>query len=201
MITAYNYALSLSALSWAALRIFKIPNDERFTLVNVSIIAFHLQIAYLFFARTPITNRIPLRVLGIGILSLAAGGMILKIAPPLNHWPVVNSFCFLISTTWVVFSFAFLGKSFAVLPVARELVVRGPYSLVRHPAYLGELGMLTSAASAAFLANPVFALLFFGMAVVAIAWRINEEESVLTSGLEYDAYRSKVTYRLLPFVW
>ena len=40
---------------------------------------------------------------------------------------------------FAIASVAFLGRCFGVLPDVRGLVMRGPYRLVRHPLYLGEL--------------------------------------------------------------
>lgn len=201
MIKAYNYALALSALSWAALRVYKIPSEEQWTLVNCSIIALHLQISFLFFFRTPISSRLQLRPLVIALLSLAAGGSILHLTPPLHTWPVVCSIAFLISTLFVLASFTFLGKSFAVFPVARDLVIRGPYSWVRHPAYLGEFGMLTASAAASVFDWPIYAILLLTLSLLAIAWRIVEEENILSASLDYQSYREQVRYRLIPFVW
>ena len=38
-----------------------------------------------------------------------------------------------------IFSLASLGRSFSIIPQARKLVKSGPYRLVRHPIYVGEL--------------------------------------------------------------
>ena len=46
-----------------------------------------------------------------------------------------------LSAGWVLTSVLALGRCFGFLPEARGLVTRGPYRLVRHPVYLGELGM------------------------------------------------------------
>jgi protein-S-isoprenylcysteine O-methyltransferase Ste14 len=40
---------------------------------------------------------------------------------------------------FAIVSVAVLGRCFGVLPDVRGLVMRGPYRLVRHPLYLGEL--------------------------------------------------------------
>ena len=39
-----------------------------------------------------------------------------------------------------------LGRSISILPEARQLVTRGPYALVRHPLYLGEIVALAGVA-------------------------------------------------------
>jgi protein-S-isoprenylcysteine O-methyltransferase Ste14 len=40
-----------------------------------------------------------------------------------------------------------LGRSFSVMPEARRLVTNGPYSVIRHPVYLGEAVALAGVTS------------------------------------------------------
>jgi protein-S-isoprenylcysteine O-methyltransferase Ste14 len=81
----------------------------------------------------------------------------------------------------------------------QQVISTGPYALVRHPMYAGAFIMLLGVPLAlgswwAFI--PVF-LLF-----AAIAWRLLEEEKFLAKNLlGYAAYRQKVRYRLIPFIW
>ena len=44
---------------------------------------------------------------------------------------------------WQLASVLVLGRCFGILPEARGLVRRGPYRLVRHPVYLGEITAVT----------------------------------------------------------
>jgi protein-S-isoprenylcysteine O-methyltransferase Ste14 len=77
------------------------------------------------------------------------------------------------------------------------LVIRGPYRLVRHPVYLGELisilGMVVATLSPA----------LFGLFLATIAlqyWRtINEERALAEVFPEYGEYRRE-TPRLVPFL-
>lgn len=195
---AYNYALALSALMWAVLRIVKIPIAERYSVVNLTIVALHFQVALLFYFRQPVTKRTTIRSFFIALFSLVLGGAILSNSIPSDRWSAAPSIFFCISGTWVIFSFWFLGNSFAVFPVERGLVTSGPYSLVRHPAYSGEFAMLLIVVVVS--GNAWLYLLLLG-SLIALVFRIVEEEAVLNSNLDYNRYTEKIKYRLIPFVW
>lgn len=98
---------------------------------------------------------------------------------------------------WLLVSVLYLGHCFGVLPEARGLVIRGPYRIVRHPVYLGEIGAcagLALAAPSAFNAV-VLAVLIFAQAV-----RMRLEERALTRAFpDYAAYAAH-TPRLLPLL-
>jgi len=88
-----------------------------------------------------------------------------------------------------------LGRCFGVLPEARGLVTRGPYRLVRHPVYLGEIAALTGLTIAAPAPVHVAMLAVF---IFAQLTRMRLEEAALTEAFpEYAAYAAR-TSRLLP---
>ena len=99
-------------------------------------------------------------------------------------------------------SIAVLGRYFSrTVGVQEDQVVvdRGPYRLVRHPAYTGSLLTIVGLGFVLQSWGAVLVLIaFFG---VAFGYRIHVEEEVLTSKLgdEYVAYAKK-TKRLIPYV-
>jgi len=100
--------------------------------------------------------------------------------------------------TWLLASVLALGKCFGVLPEARGLVTSGPYRLVRHPVYLGEIGACTGLAVAApTLANAAILALF--VAAQAVRMRL-EERALERAFAEYADYRAR-TPRLIPRFW
>lgn len=80
-----------------------------------------------------------------------------------------------------------------------KLVDTGVYGFVRHPMYLGVLFWMIGSP---LLVNSFYGLILGLLSVVALAIRIFGEEKMLVEELEgYKAYRKKVRYRLIPFVW
>jgi protein-S-isoprenylcysteine O-methyltransferase Ste14 len=94
-----------------------------------------------------------------------------------------------------LFAVLALGRCFSVLPEARGLVTDGPYAVVRHPLYLGELvacaGLVIAAPTAI---NLVFAGAFLGAQLVRMRL---EEEALAAEFPEYLAYAAR-TPRLVP---
>jgi protein-S-isoprenylcysteine O-methyltransferase Ste14 len=102
----------------------------------------------------------------------------------------------LAGAAWLLASVLALGRCFGFLPEARGLVTRGPYRLVRHPVYLGEivaaLGLLLTRPHLVTLALlAVFALFQY--------WRTIFEERALATAYpnDYSIYRARVP-RLVP---
>ncbi|MDO4853185.1 MAG: isoprenylcysteine carboxylmethyltransferase family protein [Clostridia bacterium] len=81
----------------------------------------------------------------------------------------------------------------------QQVIDTGLYGLVRHPMYSSTLILFLSMGLV--LGSPIsFAILL--LYVPLIAKRIKNEEEVLTQGLEgYEAYRKKVKYKVIPFIW
>ena len=130
--------------------------------------------------------------------AILIGGLALRWAPSPGAWPPWIQGVFSVGTALAVWSLLRLGRSFAVLPGRRSLVTGGPYRLLRHPAYLGELLMLT----ACFLAAPtVIGAVLMCLAPVFLGWRIHLEESLLAQDAGYQRYCQVVKWRLLPGLW
>ena len=81
----------------------------------------------------------------------------------------------------------------------QNVVDTGLYAIVRHPMYAATILMFCSMplilgslpAFEVFLLYPFF-----------LALRIRDEEKLLTEELEgYEAYRKKVRYKIIPFIW
>jgi protein-S-isoprenylcysteine O-methyltransferase Ste14 len=109
--------------------------------------------------------------------------------------------CELLQLTGVLLalvSLATLGRSFGLVAANRGVKTRGPYRLVRHPAYTGYLISYVGYV----LENPGpanVALLLLGTAFQLL--RIREEEQLLVRDSRYEQYRSSVRYRLVPLLY
>ena len=91
-----------------------------------------------------------------------------------------------------------LGRSFGVVPANRGVVVRGPYTYVRHPIYTGYL--ITHAAF--LVAHPAPRnLAVLVCADVALILRALMEERVLSTDVAYQQYCRRVGWHLIPGVF
>src|SRR5204863_3205988 len=99
--------------------------------------------------------------------------------------------------TWLLASALALGRCFSVLPEARGLVTRGPYRLVRHPVYLGELAVCAGLV----IASPSGWNIAFGAGFLlaqSIRMRL-EEEALMKEFPEYATYAA-TTERIVPLL-
>jgi protein-S-isoprenylcysteine O-methyltransferase Ste14 len=189
---SFDIALGLSALSWAVLGVVGVDSELRPLSVRLALATLNLVVGALFLTRrdalasggwTSIAAALPSMVLGAVAIRMVEG-----------EWPAVGQGLFVLGALGACLSLTTLGRSFAFLPSRRELVVRGPYRLVRHPAYACELVMLAGCAAAA----PMRVLpLAIGVALTLV-WRIQAEEQVLGDDEGWSSYRDQVRWRLVP---
>ena len=83
-------------------------------------------------------------------------------------------------------------------PVVAGLVTTGPFAVVRHPIYLGGLGLFGGYS----LLTSVPALALTAALVTLWAGKIRVEERLLVDVYdEYPAYRERVRHRMIPFLY
>jgi len=81
----------------------------------------------------------------------------------------------------------------------QKVISTGPYSMVRHPMYIGAFMMLFGIPIALGSWYGLFAIIPM---VIAIIWRLLDEEKFLAKNLPgYPEYQKKITYRLIPYIW
>jgi protein-S-isoprenylcysteine O-methyltransferase Ste14 len=108
-----------------------------------------------------------------------------------------------ISPTWTLtgiggellalWSLVTLGRRFGIAPADRGLVVSGPYGLIRHPMYTGELLLrlaLTSGSGTAFVVMPL-------MLALQVLRAFREEKMIAG----YEDYSTHVPWRFLPGIF
>lgn len=99
---------------------------------------------------------------------------------------------------FAICSVAVLGRCFGILPDVRGLVTRGPYRLVRHPLYLGELTAVLGIVLGS--RRPLLAggtwLVCVGLQLARTSY---EERNIRAEFPQYDEYAAR-TKRLIPGV-
>jgi protein-S-isoprenylcysteine O-methyltransferase Ste14 len=108
---------------------------------------------------------------------------------------VLLGYCFIL---WVFKENSYASRTIEVVE-GQKVITTGPYSIIRHPMYLGSLVMclLTPIALGSWWAVPIFSLY-----IPLLIWRILNEEKVLLRDLPgYFEYCQERRYRLVPFIW
>jgi protein-S-isoprenylcysteine O-methyltransferase Ste14 len=98
---------------------------------------------------------------------------------------------------WALYSLSYLRNRFSIVPEARGLETSGPYEVVRHPIYLGEI---TAGLGLVLPTLLTWHALIFAIFIAAQVARTYFEERVLRASYpQYEAYAMH-TRRLIPFV-
>jgi protein-S-isoprenylcysteine O-methyltransferase Ste14 len=123
-------------------------------------------------------------------------------------WSQMPVFVSVVGDALLVFSFflyylVFRENSYAASSIqtfdGQKVISTGPYALVRHPKYVGDLFLVISIPLAL---GSWWGLVFIALVIPALAWRILDEEKLLKKDLPgYVEYTQKVRYRLVPYLW
>lgn len=112
--------------------------------------------------------------------------------------PLAGDLLVVAGLTWSVWSLRCLGRNLSVIAQAREVADHGPYRLIRHPLYTGEI---VSALGLAVVDGTVAAFALWLALCALQAYRAVREEQVLLGALPgYRDYRAR-TAALLPGVF
>lgn len=186
--------LAVTALGWAIDLALNLGAGTRSVWMDGSLVLLDLVVAGLFLWRVPVAGapRLPLLLGGAAVAAAA-----IAMAAVEGPWSPVAQAAFVVGASGTALSLATLGRSFAVLPAQRPVVSRGPYRLLRHPAYACELMMLVAALSP----GGAIAWAIGGLAATLQVVRVLAEERLLRADPDYRAYARVVRYRLLPGVF
>jgi protein-S-isoprenylcysteine O-methyltransferase Ste14 len=164
-------------------------------------VVFMITQAWLMVVRPPAMAQTP----GTGAMAIALAGTYgvwlvgflptATLSPPLA---IVSAVLTLVGSALIVFTILHLGRSFSIVPQARDVVTRGPYALVRHPLYAAEEIALIGVA----MHVVWYAALPFLIGHVALQLkRMAFEEKLLREVFpRYEAYAGR-TARWVPGLW
>jgi protein-S-isoprenylcysteine O-methyltransferase Ste14 len=157
----------------------------------------------------PTAEKEPAQKIIMTILSISF--LLMMIIPGLDHrwhWSSVPVWLVLLANAGIILSFVVFfvvmkQNSYAAATIKVEagqpLVSTGIYAIVRHPMYSGALILMICMPLAL---GSYWALLILILALPVLAWRILDEENVLTRDLAgYAEYCREVRYRIIPGVW
>lgn len=154
--------------------------------------ALHNAILAALYARRKPARRYDSQGLWLGILAA-----VLPLAAPYPRYtPFAVLVVGLLGYFIVIWSLLTLGNRFGIAPADRGLVSHGPFRIIRHPMYLGEL--VLRAALVISSPQPILAGSLLVVLLVIQILRARREECII---MDYAVYAEHVRYRLIPGVW
>ena len=176
--------------AWDGLRSVHQPTDLLFVLQQLLALAYFTMLVVLY------STRLPKRGTDhrVAVVFIAFTGTFSALAAPFlpgggrrEGLVLVADILATFGLAYSVWGLAYLRRSFSIIPEARRLVTGGPYSLSRHPVYLGEVvaAIGINLATSGWLGALAVAY-FIGCELLRIRW----EEGVLGRAFpdDYPAY-------------
>lgn len=190
----FSALFGLNIMIWGIIGFFSFE----FSIPRFCITCLNCLIGYLIIIRK---NEISVNGFYENITSLPAiilGGILFKTTPLLHTWSIEVQLVFVIGTLIAIYSFLYLGKSFSLRPALQEIISKGPYKIVRHPAYFGEYLMMVACCMAS---DNIYAFIGLVFLFIFQVIRINSEEKILSQSKTYQLYQQKTKWKLIPLVW
>jgi protein-S-isoprenylcysteine O-methyltransferase Ste14 len=192
----------------AALGHFPNADAIAFVLNRVLSILFVAGLALIYIARRPaVTGRHDLVAFAVSmyasfiLLAFRPMALLLNVQPALNTSTLaleISDLLVIVGVGLSIYSLLFLRFNFSIMPEARHMISHGPYGIVRHPIYLGEI---LSGAGLVLALPGWFSLAVLLTFIGAQLYRTRIEEEVLASVFpDYEAYARKTRFRLIPGV-
>jgi len=127
------------------------------------------------------------------------GGLLLRPGGAHPSWGVQAGFGLQLGGLVIaITSLAALGRSFGFVAADRGVRTRGPYAVVRHPVYASYLLIQSGYVLQSLSVRNV---LVFAFAAGCNIGRALAEERLLDTSPAYRAYRERVRWRLIPYLW
>jgi protein-S-isoprenylcysteine O-methyltransferase Ste14 len=180
--------------AWDGLHSVRQPSDYLFVLQQLLALAYFTMLVVLY------STRLPRRGTDhrAAVVFIAFTGTFSALAAPFlpgggrhDGMVLVADILATVGLAYSVWGLAYLRRSFSIVPEARRLVMGGPYSLSRHPVYLGEIvaAIGVNLATAGW-PGALAVLYFIGCELLRIRW----EERVLERAFpnDYPTYALRV---------